>query len=138
MNAVRRAKLRPAGRAAWLLISELAVIRNRAERVAGLSHDMLAEVRRLLVQLNLILPTGHPDYVGGGALTDRLVLIDIEQLDETLSDERLWKDREQHMWPIEVRALRTLVNDGTLIGTIDAELRGSLAPPALLGEAGAH
>jgi hypothetical protein len=132
MWLVRMLRTRQSGRRAWSAVAELAVVRDRAAVIHTLPSDVLPEVQRLLIALGeLRLSFGPIRYVAGAdEVTDAFMYADIERLDETLADDALWRDEEEHIWPTEISALAQLVEDQSVRPMIEAKLLGTLSVPA--------
>ena len=131
MWLVRMQRARQSGRRAWSAVAELAVVRDRAAVIHMLPSDVLPEVRRLLIALGeLGLSFGPIRYVAGAdEVTDAFMYADIDRLDETLADDELWRDEEEHIRPTELSALAQLIQDTSVVPMVEARLAGTLSIP---------
>jgi len=128
MWLTRKARTTTIGRQAWSLIASLALAQDKADVIANQGSDLLAEARRILLALKEIRVQEAPlRYVAGrNEATDHFMRLDIEHLDETLSDKKLWRDEENLFLPAEVSVLAQLVEDKTVLAMLDARLQGVL------------
>ena len=132
MWLVRSERTRQLGRDAWSTVAALAVVRDKASVIDSQSREVLVEVRRVLQALaQLRLSVCPIRYVpGADEVTDTFMFADLERLDETLSDDALWRDEENLIRPTEISALARLAEDKSVLATLEAKLAGVLVMPA--------
>lgn len=131
MWLVRSARTRQLGRDTWSTVAALAVVRDKASVINSQPHEVLVEARRVLQALaQLRLSVCPIRYVpGADEVTDGFMFADLERLDETLSDDALWRDEEELILPTEVSALARLAEDKSVLATLEAKLAGVLVMP---------
>jgi len=132
MWLVRRERTRRLGRQSWSTVAALAVARDKASVINNLQHEVLVEVRHILQALAQMRLEVHPiRYIAGiDSLTDSFMFADLERLDETLSVDSLWRDEEELIPPTEISMLAQLVEDTSVLPTLDAKLKGVLVMPS--------
>lgn len=102
-------RLRATGRGRWLLdvIAAMATSTSVMETLEDRSDGDMQPLEDALIAISRLgtFESATEYRPGNEPRMDFFIRLDITMLDETLADESLWRDEEDMLWPLEVKAL---------------------------------